>query len=218
MRGGVQGPMFASPDRPGEVRHYRRDGIVETLRYADAIAKMRFSDAEQAKSTGGMVALYPRTDYAQQLAIPGGEPPQDMHVTLAYLGEDVSDQDPGGISQGLSQIADSFTVIDARVMGHATFNGDGGPDGDMDPCAVYLISDAEQLSDLHKDVLDLCTQQFNLPQQHLPWIPHLTAGYGIDQDRLDFHGLVLFDRVGFKFAGRSHVFPLLGSTSSESID
>lgn len=188
------------------------------LAKADALMALRHADAEQAKSTGGMVALYPRTDYAQQLHVPGGEPVQDLHLTMAYLGEDVTGSDPGGISQGLDQIASSYTVIDARVMGHATFNGDGGPDGDMDPCAVYLISDSEQLTELHQDILDLCTQQFSLPQQHMPWLPHLTAGYGVDQGQLDYHGPILFDRVGFKFAGRSHVFPLLGSTSTESID
>lgn len=187
-------------------------------RRAELLTRMRLADAEQAKSTGGMVALYPRTDYAQQLHIPGGEPVQDMHVTMAYLGEDVTGSDPGGISQGLDQICSSYTVIDARVMGHATFNGDGGPNGDMDPCAVYLISDSEQMDNLHRDILDLCTQQFNLPQQHAPWLPHLTAGYGLDANMLDYHGPILFDRIGFKFAGRSHVFPLLGSTSTEDID
>lgn len=184
----------------------------------DALMQMRFADAEQAKQTGGMVALYPRVDYAQQMEVPGGDDVQELHLTLAYLGEDVSDMDPGGISQGLAQLCDSYTVIDARVMGHATFNGDGGPDGDMDPCATYLISDSEQLSDLHKDVLDLCTQQVNLPQQHMPWIPHITAGYGIDASQLNYNGPILFDRVGLNFGGSSRYFPLLGSTSAETSD
>lgn len=178
----------------------------------------REANAEAAKQSGGMVALYPRTDDALQMAVPGGEAPQELHVTLAYMGEDVSGQDPGGISRELAQIADTYTVITARCMGHATFNPDGGdPDDEreQDPCAVYLISDSDQLPDLHTDVLNAVGQQFNLPRQHLPWIPHVTCGYNISIDQLDFTGQVLFDRIGLAFAGRTHFYPLLGATIGE---
>lgn len=179
---------------------------------ADALMSLRFADAEQAKSSGGMVALYPTNGAALQMMVPGGEPPQDMHVTLCYLGEDVSDLgDPGGLTRALGQIADSYTAIDARVMGHATFNPDNGPEGDMDPCAVYLISDSNQLAPLHQDVLAACSQEFATPTQHAPWIPHLTAGYGIDANQLSYTGPITFDRIGLKWAGNSHYYPLLGS-------
>lgn len=169
----------------------------------------RFGDAEQAKSTGGMVALYPRTDDALKMAVPGAEPPQDLHVTLAYLGEDVSSLgDPGQLSLSLSQVADRYGVIEARCMGHATFNPDNGPNGDMDPCAVYLISDNDQLPDLHKDVLEAANQLVGIATQHAPWIPHMTAGYGLTASQLSYTGPVVFDRISLKWAGQSHDFPL----------
>lgn len=180
------------------------------LAEVDSLMNLRFADAEQAKSTGGMVALFPRIDDALQMQVPGGEDVSELHVTLCYLGEDVSDMDPGQLSIGLSQIADSYTSIEARVMGHATFNGDGGPNGDMDPCAVYLVSDAPELDQLHKDVLDLCQQEFQVPTQHAPYIPHITAGYGLDANRLTFHGPVTFDRIGMRFAGQSRDFHFIG--------
>lgn len=183
---------------------------------ADALMGLRFADAEQAKSTGGMVALVPRADDAHKLAVPGGEPVEDLHVTLAYLGEDVSDQDPSHLGPAISHIASSFSVITARIMGHAQFNPDGGEDGTKDPCATYLVSDSEQLDDLHKAVLDACTQAVNLPQQHKPWVAHLTAGYGVPPGSLKFTGAVLFDRLQFAFAGDDHYFPLLGSTTPET--
>jgi 2'-5' RNA ligase len=169
------------------------------------------ADAEQAKETGGMIALYPRVDDALQMHVDGGEDVQELHVTLCYLGEDVSGMDPGNISLALSQITDSYTPLDARVMGHATFNPDGGPNGEQDPCAVYIISDSPDLDHLHRDVLDACHQEFDVPTQHAPYIPHLTVGYGLDANRLTFTGAVTFDRIGLRFRGQSRDFPFVGS-------
>lgn len=180
--------------------------------YVDGVstAFQRYADAEQAKSTGGMIALFPRVDDALQLQVPGGEPPQDMHVTLAYLGEDVTQEgDPGGLSRAIGQIADTYTALTARVIGHATFNPDGGEDGGSDPCAVYIISDNDQLDQVHRDVLDAANVEFNVPKQHAPWVPHCTAGYGIDANRLTYTGPIVFDRIGLRFAGQSMDFPLL---------
>lgn len=171
------------------------------------------ADAEQAKRTGGMVALYPRADDADKLAVPGGEPPEDLHVTLVYLGEDVSDLDPSDLHEALARVCETVTVITARVLGHAVFNPDGGGDGDKEPCAVYLLGDAAQLADLHADVLDAAHQSVRaLHPQHVPWVPHITAGYSMDPGQLDYTGPVLFDRVGLDFAGQTQFFPLLGAT------
>lgn len=175
-----------------------------------------YADAEQAKSTGGMVALVPRADDAHKLVLPGGEPIDDLHVTLAYLGEDVSDQDPGQLQAGVAHIASSFTVITARIMGHAQFNPDGGDDGTKDPCSVYLVSDSEQLPDLHSQIIELAQHAVNLPVQHQPWIPHITAGYGLDPKQLSYTGPILFDRIQFAFQGSDHFYPLLGSTTPET--
>ena len=54
----------------------------------------RVADAEQAKKTGGMVALLPRSSDVDALLVSGGEPPEDIHMTVVYLGEDVRGQDP----------------------------------------------------------------------------------------------------------------------------
>ena len=40
--------------------------------------------------TSGMVALIPTTEDAARLALAGGEAPERLHVTLAYLGDDVT--------------------------------------------------------------------------------------------------------------------------------
>lgn len=178
------------------------------------MAATRRADAEQAKSTGGMIALYPRQDYAHMLAVPGGESPDELHVTLAYLGEDVSDLDPAPLAHLVARLTDPATTITARIMGHAIFNPDGGgPDGDKDPCAVYLVGDTEQIPELHRDLLE-GLDSFPVPPQHSPFIPHLTAGYSLPIAALSYAGPVEFDRVGLAFAGDTHFFPLMGSTAA----
>lgn len=169
----------------------------------------RLAGLDEAKHSGGMVALYPRQDYAAQLAIPNGEPQEELHLTLVFLGEDVGGMAPGPLIQSVSEAVHSYTVIDARVMGRAEFNHDGSsPDG---PCAVYLIGDNPQLPDLHQDVLNAANDAVNVPYQHTPWVPHLTAGYGIDPRQLTYTGTVIFDRIGVAWAGDTHFLPLLGA-------
>jgi 2'-5' RNA ligase len=175
----------------------------------------RVADAEQAKSTGGMIALYPRPDDAHKLAVPGGEPVGDIHLTLVYLGEDVLGTDPSALGQAVASIVDNATVITARIMGYGLFNPDGGPEGDKDPCAVYLVGDSEQIPELHDNIQYAVEENFlDAPPQHKPFIPHITAGYGLDITQLSYTGPILFDRVGFEFADKSHYFPLMGATDA----
>lgn len=164
------------------------------------------ADAEEAKQSGGMVALYPRPDFAQMLAVPGGEPEEDLHVTLVFLGDDVGYQSPDGIARAVAQLSDSGGEISARIFGHAVFN----PDGD-DPCGVYLVGHSPELAQLHDAVVQAVTDVFPLPDQHEPWIPHITAGYAGDAGEPqvgEYTGEVIFDRLGLAFAGQTQFYPL----------
>lgn len=165
------------------------------------------ADAEQARSTGGMVALYLRDDLTDELAIPGGERPEDLHLTLVYLGEDVTTQpDPVGLSRALGQFADSFTTITARVFAHAVFNPDENPAG------VYLLGDSDDLRQVHDEVFHAAQNEFpDFPEQHSPWIPHITASYGNPAKVGQFIGDVEFDRIGLAWAGQTQYFPLASS-------
>lgn len=176
-------------------------------------ANLRLADADEAKSSGGMVALYPREDDAANLAIPGGVPPEELHVTLAYVGEDVTGINPDPLPHAVANVTDSIAVITAYILGPALFNPDGGVDGDKDPCAVYLVSDSEQLPDVYDAMLDAVTGAVpDLPEQHVPWVPHITAGYDLPIEQLTYTGPVMFDRIGLAFAGDTHYFPLVGVT------
>ncbi len=67
---GVKGPPRPVPARPGGPHEMESSAAPQT----------------RAEDPGVMVALYPPAPLAAELALPGGEAPADLHVTLAYLG------------------------------------------------------------------------------------------------------------------------------------
>lgn len=163
---------------------------------------------------GGMIALVPADPHA--LAVDGGDPVDELHLTLAYLGDDVS-----GWSEELREavhdlgrdMAHRGAPVEARVFAHASFNPDGGPDGDRDPCAVYLIGDGEALSAeraLVVEQLRAALGDVALPAQHEPFVPHVTAGFGVDVSSLSFTGPVTFDRVRVALGGDVTDYPIGG--------
>lgn len=181
-----------------------------------------YSVARSAKYTGSesMIALYPRADSASRMAVQGGESPDDLHLTLVYLGSQGS-APPDSLLSSVGQLSQSYTVITAEVMGHAVFNPTGPQPAALmpqqrpqDQCAVYLVGDASQLDSLRHEALRYADLSLSVPPQHNPMIPHITAGYAMDPGRLSFTGQILFDRIGVAFAGNTHYFPLLGATIS----
>lgn len=172
------------------------------------------ADAETAKRTGGMLALIPHIDDAQWHSVPGGEPVDDLHCTLFYFGEDVTDVDPSELVRRLDEYFDGygpgFPVIYARTFGHALFNPDGA--NDRDPCAVYLIGDSKNIVPLRDDLLNIIYQWAagaELPEQHEPYHPHVTAGYGLELDELQDPSQITFDVVALEWAGQSYHFLLV---------
>lgn len=175
-----------------------------TERYLHVAGRRKLGDAEQAKETGGMVALYPRTHDLEKLVINGGEPLKDMHMTVVYLGSDVSSQDPTEIISQLDYVSGNYGPIDANVFAHALFN----PSGD-EPCAVYLVGGHPDITALFRELKGFVEGRYpGAAEQHDPYIPHVTAGYGIPVEKLDYTGPILFDRIGLRWPGHDQDWDL----------
>src|SRR5688572_27111879 len=191
-------------------------------------------EAPQVKPrrTDGMVALIPAE--AESLAVEGGDAPGDLHLTLAYLGDDVMAWRPEEreavhdvarhLTTGSKAGPDSEDVpapdapfgkaLEARVFSHAVFNPDGGPDGDKEPAAVYLFGDGgDEVTYFRNVVLDGVRGALGdstLPEQHSPFHPHVTAGYGLDVNALSYTGPVVFDRLRVALGDEVTDYPLGG--------
>lgn len=159
--------------------------------------------------TGGMIALIPANP--DELTVEGGDPAEDMHLTLAYLGDDVTGWDEEartGLMGEMEQVAAGTPPVEAEVMGHALLNPTGAHD--REPCAVHLVS-GQGLAEAKAAV------EGHDKGDHPIFIPHVTAGYGLDVSALSFVGPVVFDRLRVALAEEVMDYPL-GGTSEASGD
>lgn len=163
----------------------------------------RSADAEQAKATGGMVALYPRVADGQKLVVPGGEPLDDLHCTVVYLGQDVQGQDPTELIDHLHYVAPNFGPIEANIFGSGIFNASGD-----DPCVVYLVGGSPDITGLFRELKGFVSERYpGAAEQHDPYIPHITAAYGAGVG-IDYEGPIVFDRIGLRWPGADQDFIL----------
>lgn len=167
--------------------------------------------------TDGMIALIPDEVTAERIGTvgPQGEATDDLHLTLAYLGDDVMslpEAQREAILEAARVRAMTLPPVTARVFAHAVFNPDAH--ADRQPCAVYLVSDSRELGPLREEL-----GAYAAAEQHEPFIPHITAGYGVPVDDLTFTGPVRFDRLRVALGGDYHDFPLTGtSTKGSTVD
>ena len=201
------------------------------------------SENTEPEHTGGMVALIPTAEDAVRLAVAGGDPAGQLHLTLAYLGEDVTGWDPEVVA-AVHEVARELTDPSAEQSGqpvpadhdgrgpgqhgpltliifaHSHFNPNGGPDG-QEPCMVYQFGDGEDLNRVDALHSDVCWRvkeaigEVNFPEQHAPYKPHLTAGYNLPPDALSYTGPVTFDRLRVALADEVTDYPLGGGSMDE---
>jgi 8-oxo-dGTP pyrophosphatase MutT (NUDIX family)/2'-5' RNA ligase len=115
-----------------------------------------------------MIALYPHPDVAADLAVPGGLPPDELHITVAYTGH-ADDVDPARLYAAAETVArrQPFT---ATLSGHARFTGG--------PTDVHVaLVDSPEVEKLRADVLDaLAEQGIDVPADH-GYCAHLSIQY-----------------------------------------
>lgn len=189
------------------------------LYFADPFEVPSALVAAAAVHTGAMVALVPSKADADRLAVDGGEEVDQLHVTLAYLGDaaDIGDDMRTAIVDRLTQVAADKPQITSDGFALNLFNP---TNPDQDTCIVLGLT-GEDLDVAHGAVHDaLRDTGVALPEQHAPWIPHLTLIYTEDADRLatlvDRTGPVTFDRLRVAFAGENTDIPL-GAAAVEEV-
>lgn len=204
--------------------------------------------APAPRHTGGMVALVPSNP--NMLRVPGGDPAEELHLTLAYLGDNVlawdpelrdavldlarkrtdwnyllaaerqealeDGRDPKGLTDVLSKQTTHRRPLQATIFSHAVFNPNG--DNGHDPATVYLLDgggDRGEIEMLASDMaysIQRAIGDVNFPEQHTPYVPHVTAGYNIGTDMLTYTGPVEFDRLRVALGDDVYDFPLGGES------
>lgn len=169
-------------------------------------------DARQAQG-GSMIALLPADPGS--LVVEGGDPPEALHVTLAFLGEEgaeLPEETLAAVQGAASEAAEAVGPFEARVAGYGVL-------GEADPPATVLLLDAPELVAVHQAVWEALAGVAGLPEQWPGWIPHLTLGYGdLLEAAAGFHGQTLsFDRIAVAL-GEEMTETALGETADPPPD
>ncbi|MCT9092851.1 2'-5' RNA ligase family protein [Streptomyces sp. ASQP_92] len=123
-------------------------------------------------SDGCMIALYPPPDIAQQLAVEGGLPADELHVTIAYLGH-ADDIDGDTLREAVAELA-ARRPFTAQLAGLARFTG-----GDKD--VLVALVDSPDLEDLRRDTLAVLSERgIEVPREH-GFTAHCSLAY-LDSD------------------------------------
>lgn len=162
---------------------------------------------------GAMIALAPTAEDAQRLAVDGGLEPDDLHVTLRFLGPaaDWTDDQRAALVDAAARVAGDWAGFTASAFAAAAFNAHD-PERDT---AQVLIVQADQIPGLH-DVADELAGLGPQVQQFPVFIPHLTLIYADDapEGMVDRCGEITFDRLRVAFADEVHDFALAAGAAT----
>ncbi|MEV0016688.1 phage minor head protein [Streptomyces tendae] len=177
--------------------------------------------AAATEHTGAMIALVPSAADVERLALEDGEPAEELHCTLWFLG--------AGADWGEDQQRELIDGVRARATSlpgpirAVGFGVNHWNPASADPAWVWAIGDdpdaGDEAATLHEarallaqDALEDGHNNPELPHQHTPWVAHVTGAYTTDTwplsamaDRL---GPLTFDRVRVAFAGEVTDIPL----------
>lgn len=154
-------------------------------------------------NTGAMVALVPSQGNIDRLAAPDGEHPDELHCTVCYLGEaaDVSDDAFEAIMEAVVAFSEDFS---SPVVGEGFNVGLFNPHRDDRETCVVLGLSGNALGEAHGSLMARLLERLEevsqeIPDQHSPWIPHVTLAYTDDHARVgelaDRTGDITFDRI-----------------------
>jgi hypothetical protein len=202
-------------------------------------------NATQDYSTSGMIALVPANP--NMLRVPGGDSADQLHLTLAYLGDQVDEWEPEqvvaihriareatdwnayverilreaeergetapGIDRNYRQPAQRGPVV-GNIFAHSVFNPNG--DNGHAPATVYLLDgtgDREAIDQLAHEMgyqIRDAIGSAMAPEQHRPFVPHVTAGYGLAVSQLTYTGPVEFTHLRVAIGDNVTDYPLGG--------
>jgi 2'-5' RNA ligase len=176
---------------------------------AELVLDTLIAAAQAGEQTGAMVALLPTVEWCEKYAMDDGLPPDELHVTLAYIGDaaGIGEEQRAAIQTTCQNLAGELGQVEGEGFSVALFN----PLGD-EPCVVLGLSGAALANCQRKITTALEVARVDLGEQHQPWIPHITLAYTDDQyavaDVTDRCGPVTFDRLRVAFAGENSDYPL----------
>jgi 2'-5' RNA ligase len=172
-----------------------------------------FEIPDEAEFDGLLIAAVVPEYVAGALAMEGGVPAEQMHITLAYIpdADDLSDEQAAAALLAFSGIAQSFRPLNGRIGGVGLFNASRSSDGRD---VIYANVDVPGLSELRGELVKrLRWQDIPFADNH-SFTPHITlaymeAGTAVSLPEVPTMPLVI-DELTFSIGGRTVKRPLSG--------
>jgi 2'-5' RNA ligase len=157
------------------------------------------------------------TEVQAKVTPPDGEKQEIDHITLVFCGTSTDDIPPvevDGIVKALTDVADDFAPIHAKVQGWAYF--DGAKKDGKDITALVALVDAPGIEDLQVALKGALKAKGLKPSEDHAFTPHFTLCYLPSGHRVGnmpvLEGAFTIDKVCF--ANKDiHAIPLKGSIS-----
>lgn len=152
---------------------------------------------------GAMVALFPTPEVAAQLAQPGGEPADDLHVTLAYLGPAANVEGEDSLRQAVAEWAAKTAPIGGSISGIGQFTAGPTP-------VTYASVDAPTLAAARERLLQCLWYSWSSTTREHGFTPHITLAY--DERQITVPNLAVeFTEVTLAIGDQRETFPLAGA-------
>jgi len=192
---------------PNAAREIALDHLTEDPEYYTKLRRIEKKD--RSEDPGVMVALRLPQATAKDIAIEGGEPPEQLHVTLAYLGR-MSAVAPDGLmaaADALSRIATS-PILRGVLSGIGRFSATETSDGKD---VLVRLVDVPGLTALRAKLIDaLKDRDIEVCTEH-DFLPHLTLAYIDPGKQIDLRSKiqdVYFDAIALSVNNADTMFPL----------
>lgn len=189
--------------------------------YMSEIAELRqqyaelFTVSPDSKYTGVMVALYPSSELAIQIASAPGVtmPPEELHVTLSYLGgvEALADAQIAGAIMAAKKVATYSQPLSGTINGVGRFNASQSSDGQD---VIYAVVDLPGLDDV-RQWLNECMDEYEIePVKNHGYTPHMTLAYVEPGSPAPVSMVpttpITFGSISVSVGGKSVDFPMMG--------
>jgi SPP1 gp7 family putative phage head morphogenesis protein len=217
----------AAAGRPGEVtgRDQAGGGDVLGQRRPGPDPRRGLAAAAGEPNTGAMIALVPSEADLDRLplgAVDGAEPREELHLTLAFLGEADAwaPSDRGALIAALSQLPALPVVGDGFGANYWNPGSDspswnlavGGVDLEVAHGAVWEVLRNAQANMAAPEI----------PEQHAPWSPHVCLAYtpntSLAGQVADRTGPIVFDRLRVAFGEAVTDLPLAAAMIDQTFE
>lgn len=167
--------------------------------------------SDDAKHTGIMIAFMIKPDVASQLALPGGEPAEELHCTLAYLGEVGNGPvvDPDKLGSALTNFAGKAQALQGKVGGIARFAPSEQGD-DLSP--VIALVNCPGLQEWRRNLVEVIEGEGLHVAKDFDFTPHITLAYIDPDDPMPADDVpvlpLVFDELCLAIGDKRSYFPL----------